>query len=266
MKLNYLKNFNKKKNELSPLYKMERKQNYKTLIWVSILTVLTMLLVVFLFDHLDAFIETPTTMSFKEYFSMTGKEVWGIFGVVYGAYLGFIIIADNFNNGSSQLLYTQNASRNKILYHKLLRLFINLVILNVVVGVFTYGFVVMLQGFNAIDLINYLIYALVMFIMSLQAAVLSFGLTLFLRKKISTAVSILVPFVLTTISLIVVVDNSIIWLAMVSPLSVVIRNDTLDVLLNGFAGINLMAMTLWSFVPLFILPFAFIKFNKSDLV
>lgn len=263
MKLNELKQKNIKTKATSPLFKMESKQNANKLFAFAILTALLVLVAVPFYNYLQSAGVQYSFADFNEYFSVQALLTWGLLNIVYASYLGTRIITSDFKKGSSTMLYSLNFSRNKILNHKLLRLVINIVVLNLSVAIVGGLAIVLFEG--GLSIANFAVMTMVFVIVGLQAGALAFSLTLLNYKKGSVALSVTAAIVLVVISSISSLATGLESLSYVSPLVALLNGGSFNVMAHGLEAVNLAALAVWTFIPLFVLPFGYMRFNKSDL-
>lgn len=192
---------------VSPLYRLERKLNFKTLLIFSIVTVVLTFLGILMFllmenifgeiQHLEnmgqEFKELMDQFlaeyKFDNYFTINVGSTWGFVGIIYAAFLGCNLINSNLKNNSFETLYTLEYSRTKILWHKLARLAINVAIFNAVVAVLDFAMASIVK-FNALNFGNYVLYSLVLTMVCLMVGALSFGCACFAKRKYGTILSI----------------------------------------------------------------------------
>lgn len=280
MKLNELKKSKIKITNNNPLFGVERKNNFMPLLVFALITAGLAILVLAVYPLIDTMLEElasafPPEMqasiievvgggSFEDYFAMQMGQNWGLVSVIYGAYLGFHLVSYNFKGSSSTMLYSLNLSRGQIVRSKLLRLVLNSIWFNVIVGVIAVaGAYIMGQQ---VDLLNSAIFVGLMSLATMQIAIALFGITLIDPKKMNSVVSILVPVVLFFFSVVALMEESLKWLAYLSPISsVLVTLDASSVLTTGLAQIDYLLVAVWTIVPLLLLGIGFAKFNKKDL-
>ncbi|MBQ2864329.1 MAG: ABC transporter permease subunit [Clostridia bacterium] len=276
MKLNELKK-EQKQSKLSPLYKLERKANYKSLIVFSVIISFLLFLTMALFNFVEPLMaelvkmfegqpemqELFATQELKigTYFVSEAGSFWALLAAIYGSFLGYKLINGNLKNGSSEVLYTQNASRTQIVKHKLIRLIINVAILNVVCGLV--GLVAMLiWGYGQFSVLNYLGYMLFVLILTMQVAVLSFSIALLVKQKYSSVLSVLVALGLFLIANLGLMGESFEVFNYLTPFAVALA----DLIESGFGVVNYISIAIWTVIPVVTLIFGIKSYKNTDLV
>ena len=276
MKLNELKK-EQKQSKLSPLYKLERKANYKSLIVFSVIISFLLFLTMALFNFVEPLMaelvkmfegqpemqELFATQELKigTYFVSEAGSFWALLAAIYGSFLGYKLINGNLKNGSSEVLYTQNASRTQIVKHKLIRLIINVAILNVVCGLV--GLVAMLiWGYGQFSVLNYLGYMLFVLILTMQVAVLSFSIALLVKQKYSSVLSVLVALGLFLIANLGIMGESFEVFNYLTPFAVALA----DLIESGFGVVNYISIAIWTVIPVVTLIFGIKSYKNTDLV
>ncbi len=276
MKLNELKK-EQKQSKLSPLYKLERKANYKSLIVFSVIISFLLFLTMALFNFVEPLMaelvkmfegqpemqELFATQELKigTYFVSEAGSFWALLAAIYGSFLGYKLINGNLKNGSSEVLYTQNASRTQIVKHKLIRLIINVAILNVVCGLV--GLVAMLiWGYGQFSVLNYLGYMLFVLILTMQVAVLSFSIALFAKQKYSSVLSVLVALGLFLIANLGLMGESFEVFNYLTPFAVALA----DLIESGFGVVNYISIAIWTVIPVVTLIFGIKSYKNTVLV
>lgn len=276
MKLNELKK-EQKQSKLSPLYKLERKANYKSLIVFSVIISFLLFLTMALFNFVEPLMaelvkmfegqpemqELFATQELKigTYFVSEAGSFWALLAAIYGSFLGYKLINGNLKNGSSEVLYTQNASRTQIVKHKLIRLIINVAILNVVCGLV--GLVAMLiWGYGQFSILNYLGYMLFVLILTMQVAVLSFSIALLVKQKYSSVLSVLVALGLFLIANLGLMGESFEVFNYLTPFAVALA----DLIESGFGVVNYISIAIWTVIPVVTLIFGIKSYKNTDLV
>lgn len=276
MKLNELKK-EQKQSKLSPLYKLERKANYKSLIVFSVIISFLLFLTMALFNFVEPLMaelvkmfegqpemqELFATQELKigTYFVSEAGSFWALLAAIYGSFLGYKLINGNLKNGSSEVLYTQNASRTQIVKHKLIRLIINVAILNVVCGLV--GLVAMLiWGYGQFSVLNYLGYMLFVLILTMQVAVLSFSIALLVKQKYSSVLSVLVALGLFLIANLGLMGESFEVFNYLTPFAVALA----DLIESGFGVVNYISIAIWTVIPVVTLILGIKSYKNTDLV
>lgn len=276
MKLNELKK-EQKQSKLSPLYKLERKANYKSLIVFSVIISFLLFLTMALFNFVEPLMaelvkmfegqpemqELFATQELKigTYFVSEAGSFWALLAAIYGSFLGYKLINGNLKNGSFEILYTQNASRTQIVKHKLIRLIINVAILNVVCGLV--GLVAMLiWGYGQFSVLNYLGYMLFVLILTMQVAVLSFSIALLVKQKYSSVLSVLVALGLFLIANLGLMGESFEVFNYLTPFAVALA----DLIESGFGVVNYISIAIWTVIPVVTLIFGIKSYKNTDLV
>lgn len=273
MKLNELKKQQVKNvTPFGTLFKLERKLNFKSLLlftgicaWLIIITIA---IYPIMKDQLSQLTDVPAELlgvqDVRAYFTMQIGQNWIMLALILGSYLGYQLVASNFRNGSSVLLYSQNLSRNQILGVKLLRMFINLLIFNIICAIV--GFIgVSILDFGAVNVGNYLIYTLLMTIMSFQMGLLMFGLTTIYLKKIAPFFSFALPILLLVFSSLSLISSSVEFLKYISPSSIMTSISN-SILVSGFSNVDFISLAVWTVAPILVLIAGFVNFNKKDLI
>lgn len=229
-----------KKCNLSPLYRLERNTNFKSLLIFSLVTAAMIVLAIGMYgmmtDVMESVIsafgeETATYLEeimgsndFNSYFIMHIGEWWGLFAVIYGSFLGYQLVAANFRNNSSTMLYSLNLTRNNILNTKFVRLTINSVLFNIflgitsLAGVFAFGY--------SVNILNLCVYTLFMLIITLLSGLIMFAVTVLLPKKLSPVLSIVLPIILVFFSSLALMDKNLDFFAYFSPISLAFTTGT----------------------------------------
>lgn len=273
MKLNELKKQQTKNTTpFGALFKLERKLNLKSLLLFTAicawLIVITFAIYPIMKEQFSQLPNIPAELlglqDVNSYFTMQIGQNWILLALIIGSYLGYQLVAGNFRNGSSVFLYTQNLSRNQILGAKFLRMLINIVIFNVICAIV--GFIgVSILEFGAVDILNYLIYTLLMILMSLQMGILMFGLTTIYLKKIAPFFSFALPILLMVFSSLSYISESVEFLKYLSPSSVMTSLSS-NILITGFNSVDFISLGVWTLIPLIVLISGIINFNKKDLI
>ena len=278
MKLSELKQEKTSKIK-SPLYVIERKANLKPLIAFSIISAVMLFIAISLFPLLDdvmlqlqqMFEGNPEmqnmlaaaigTQNITSYFVAQAGQSWALFGGVYAAYLGCKLVSGNFKDGSYEMLYTQNLSRNQILTQKLIRLVINLLIFSLVNAVL--GFVALLiWGGGDFSILKYLLYALFVTLMTLQTGVFSFAIATFAHKKYSTMASILMVVAMYFVVTFALSVESLSFLNCFTPFALVY----VDVFNASMQTVNIISLIVWTIIPAVLTFLGFKNFKNTDLV
>lgn len=277
MKLSEVKN--KTKIKMSPLFTLERKQNLKTLIAFTVISALMLFLVVAMFPFLDDAMAQMQEM-FKDnkeilniltvamgtqnittYFVAQVAQSWALVGAVYGAYLGYKLICGNFKDGSYEMLYSQNLSRIQILKQKFIRLIVNLLIfslVNAVVGLVA----LLIWGYGQFSVLNYILYALIITLMTLQVGVFSFAIASICHKKYSAITSILLVVALYFVITFALSVESLEFLKCLTPFSVAY----VDVFNSTMQAFDVVSLVVWTIVPVALTFVGVKRFKNTDLV
>lgn len=202
---------------------------------------------------------------YSNYFTMQMGQTWGLLTVIYGSYLGYYLISNNFKGKSSTLLYSLNLSRNKIVFAKIYRILINTIIFNGLIGICS-GAITYFLDIPNFNYVNLLIYTLFMIIIGLQSALFIFGIALLNPKKVSAVLSFLVPVILYFFATISLADESLKIFSYLTPVSAVFIEGSKNIINSGFVGVNYLLVAVWTIIPLVLLLKGLIKFNKSDLI
>ncbi len=271
MKLNELKNKVNKTSNFKTIYKLERKLNLKSLFVFTLISVALLVLVVGLYPVFETMLQNLDNPQFLlnndliSYYNAQVSQQWILLPLIYAAYVGYNLVVNNFRSGSSVILYTQNLSREKIIGAKLLRLILNILILNIVSA--AAGFVTLsIINFNAVNIVNFLIFTLMLTVVSLVMAFLMFGLSLIYLKKISPFISIALPIILIFVSSIGLMVETVDFLKYASPTSIIRAEGAGNVLVNGFSSVNLIALAIWGVISLVSLLAGYISFKRKDLI
>ena len=281
MKLNELKSNKAPKFNFGPLYRLERKLNYKALIAFTAIAVAFTVLVIAIYPLMNDMLQDLIAMlgqeqgealaammgasDFNSYFIMNGAQSWGLIAVVYGSYLGYTLVASNFKEHSATMLYSLNVTRNKVLNSKIARLKINVILFNLLTAIISLS-VILIYGFEGVSIVNFLIYTLFMTIVTLISGLIMFALSAMDIKGVNTITSIVFPITLVLFATFAMIDESIRFLQYFSPISLVLTDASETVLSSGFAGINYYVLLAWAGLAVVLLPFAYYKFNKKDLI
>ena len=267
-----------KTTKLSPLFRLERKLNYKALIVFSLIASVLLFINIALFPYMDnilngllkyfdgdqsikEILEVLGNMSIGTYFSGQAAQVWAFIGGLYAAGLGCKLINNNFKDGSYELLYTQNASRTKIVLNKLLRLVINLVIFNTVCALF--GLIALLiWGNGQFKFINFLGYYLFTIVATIQIGVFSFALALLGKRKFNIIYAMLIVLVFYTFASLTLSGTLLKLFQCLSPLSVTFT----DIVGSGYGVINYYSFAIWFVVPAVLLYLGIKNYKNSDLI
>ncbi len=279
MKLNELK-ATKRTRKPQPLYAMERRQNLVPLLGFALVAAFLAVVTLAVYPQMETMLpgmisSLPQEMqemflslmggeSFANFYVMQMGQTWGMVAIIYASYLGYSLVASNFKNNSSTMLYTLNLSRNKIIANKLVRLVINIVLFNVFVGLATL-ITTLVLGETGFNLWNIGVFTLFMTIASLQLAIILFGICLMNPKKSSQILSILIPVVLFFLSFIGLLDESLNFILYLSPISALF-NTTNTILATGFANINYVLVSIWDAIALVLLVVGLVQFNKKDFI
>lgn len=269
-----------KKCNLSPLYRLERNTNFKSLLIFSLVTAAMIVLAIGMYgmmtDVMESVIsafgeETATYLEeimgsndFNSYFIMHIGEWWGLFAVIYGSFLGYQLVAANFRNNSSTMLYSLNLTRNNILNTKFVRLTINSVLFNIflgitsLAGVFAFGY--------SVNILNLCVYTLFMLIITLLSGLIMFAVTVLLPKKLSPVLSIVLPIILVFFSSLALMDKNLDFFAYFSPISLAFTTGPKNILTTGFADVNYYILALWTILPVVLTIIAYKKFGEKDLI
>lgn len=269
----------KQTKSLSPLYKLERKLNFKTLIIFIIvgaaLTFLTTLMFLLVENVLEAMQaaaganeelkavleEMLAGNNFANYFVNNAGSTWGFVGIIYASYLGCKLINSNLKDNSYETLYTLEFSRNRILLNKLIRLVINVLLFNLIVAVF--GFIaVCIVGINQINVWNYLLYALVTLLVCLMAGLISFGIACLAKRKYGTILSIVLGIAFYLLAEFSSMGDKFKVFEYLSPA----YGSFAPILNSGLSNFNFISLVIWLVVTGVTLAFGFIQFNKRDII
>lgn len=263
----------------SPLFKLERKLNLKLLLIFSAISAVLLFVSVALFPVLDDVLlklqqmfadnaEFAKTISdiigsqnIASYFVSQAGQTWALIGAVYASYLGYKLVCGNFKDGSYEMLYTQNLSRNQILLHKLLRLVINLLIfsfINAVAGVVALA----IWGYGEFNLLKYLLYTLFVTITIIQIGVFSFAIATFAHKKYSVMASILVVITMYFVSMFAMSTTSLGFFNCLTPFAL----SFVDVFNETIKAVNVVSVIVWTVAPAVLAFLGFKNFKNSDLV
>ncbi len=269
----------KQTKSLSPLYKLERKLNLKSLIIFTIVgavvTLLTTLMFLLVDDVLkvmqemfennpemqEALGDALTNANLASYFVANAGSSWGLIGTLYAGYLGCKLVNSNLKDNSYETLYTLEFSRNKILLHKLVRLIINVVIFNLVVALF--GFIgVCVIGLNQINVWNYLLYTLICIVVCLQVGIICFGLACLFKRKFKTILSIILCFALYLFADFSTMGANFKFLEYLTPVS----SCYSPIITSGLTQLNYISFAVWLVVSGLVLTFGMLRFNKRDII
>ena len=258
-----------------PLFKIERKNNLISFIVFSLIVGALCFLTIALFPVLKDLLADLAKESagtgledmFKmdniaDYFTSNMFQMWGLFGMIYAGVLAVRLTSNNFKDGSYELIYSLNISRTKIVITKLITLLIYLTTFSLTVAVFNYVGLIIFAGISGFSTLNFLLYALLTWVITLQVGIIAFALGLISKRKFGTVASIVLSllfYIIITVSQASMVE----WLNYLSPLSVIVT----DVFTLGFAALKNQWITLlvWCVIPVTLLVLGVTKFKNDDL-
>jgi len=271
MKLKELNSKKIKKNTpCKTLFKLERRLNYKSLIIFTAISVFFIALTLALYPIMkERLSEAPSGMlglqSIGSFFVMQVGQNWIMLGLILGSFLGYQLLAGNFRTNSNTLLYSQNLSRKQILSVKLSRLVINILIFNVICAVA--GFIgISIIEFGEVNILNYLLYTFLITLMCLQIGIFMFGLTAIFLKRIAPFFSFALPILLLIFSSLALITEEVEFIKYISPSSIIEFSGTTNILTAGLGSINILSLVIWTVIPVVILVYGVMNFNKKDLV
>lgn len=261
------------------LFRLERKLNFSNLIGFAVIGALFVVLTILSYSLLnDMFADMLSTVQpemkeFLESFLGTGDfssffvsqvgSTWALISLIFSAYLGYNLVASNFNQGSSSVLYTLNYSRNKVLSHKYARMVINTTLLNAFLFASSLTTIAVMN--YSISYLNFGLFALGIWLASVLVGTVVFGLSALNHKKLSAALVILLPTVMFMASIMFVLSDSLAWLSYLSPASIFINAQN-SVLYSGLSAVNYWVLVLWAGLAVATLLLGLQKFNKKDLI
>lgn len=278
MKLSEL-NQTKEKTIKSPLYLIERKENFKPLIAFSVVSAILLFIAISLFPLLDDVMlqlqqmfegnaemqnmlaAAIGTQDIASYFVAQAGQSWALFGAIYAAYLGCKLVCGNFKDGSHEMLYTQNVSRCQILKQKMYRLLINLLIFTLVNAVA--GFVALLiWGYGEFNVLKYILYTLFLALMTIQVGVFSFAIATFATRKYSMMAAILMVIAMYFIVTFALSVESLSFLNCFTPFAIAY----VDVFSTSMETVNIISLIIWTIVPTLLAFLGFKNFKNTDLL
>lgn len=265
--------------KLSPLYKLERKLNLKTLIIFTIIGAVLTFATTLMFLLVDDMINSMQSIigdneefknlidqllqynNFASYFITNVGSTWGLIGIIYAGFLGCKLINSNLKDNSYETLYTLEYSRTKILLTKLTRLVINVVIFNLLTAFV--GFIgICIIGINQVNIGNFVLYILVSTLVCLMIGMLSFALSCLFKRKYGTILSIVFALAFYFISQFSVMGNNFKAFEYLSPA----YGTFAPILEFGLTNFNFVSLVMWLIISVGILAFGIFRFNKDDII
>ncbi len=258
-----------------PLFKLERRNSIVSFILFSLIVGAICFVTIALYPVLKDAIEKLITEgdlgelenlikmdSITEYFTSNMFQMWGLLGIIYASVLAVKLTSANFKDGSYEMLYTLNISRGQIVRTKLVRLLLNLTYFTLIVALFNYAGLAIFVGFSAFSTPNFLLYTLVMWLITLIVGALAFALGLASKRKFGVASAVvlgIVFYLIVTISEAAMVD----WIGYLSPLTLSVSN----VLQAGAMALsnNWYILVIWGAVAGISLWLSTLKFKNDDL-
>ena len=243
--------------KLSPLYKLERKLNLKTLIIFTIIGAVLTFATTLMFLLVDDIINSMQSIigdneefknlidqllqynNFASYFITNVGSTWGLIGIIYAGFLGCKLINSNLKDNSYETLYTLEYSRTKILLTKLTRLVINVV-----------------------NIGNFVLYILVSTLVCLMIGMLSFALSCLFKRKYGTILSIVFALAFYFISQFSVMGNNFKAFEYLSPA----YGTFAPILEFGLTNFNFVSLVMWLIISAGILAFGIIRFIRDDII
>lgn len=255
------------------LFKLEQKNTLKLMLVFSILVGIFSFVIIALYPTLSDILnqlakENAGTELEKllqitnvgDYFTSNMLEIWGLFGAIFAICIAVKLTTQNFKDNSFEIVYGQNLSRKAVIKTKFLNLLLNICWFTLIVAVFSYIGLVSFIGVSKFSTLNFLVYVLIVWLITMQMGLIGFGLGMFFKRKFSTVVGVLlvlVFFIITTVS-----QLNVEWVGYLSPFTV-LTASILDFGFNALAD-YVIGLVVWSILSSLITLFGFLKFKNED--
>ncbi len=196
----------------------------------------------------------------NSYFESQVGTAWIALISLYSAILAVKLVTKELKNTSYQIVYTTGISRGEIIRTKLLVLFINITLANILCAVASVT-ALAIWG-TAVNYGNFAIYAVTVWLVTLILGLLVFGMALIFRRKMGFISAIVVVLLLDTIASLGI-SNAVQWVGYFSPFSVVYGS----IMTAGFSGLLLhgIPLVIWGVLSAAVLTLGYTRFNKADL-
>lgn len=266
------------------LFKLELKRSFKShLIW-SFSLGLSLFLIVIIYplvkDMMASMIElmesldenSPLLVFMEDFggFPTTGLEYYAtecalilqLVGGIYAAILGFSIINKDEKEHVHEVMYTLPIKRTHVILTRILYVLFNLFTFTIVQFLLSYvGFVVISES---IDIGEFAIFGVLNWALFFLIAMLSFGLSSFLKPNVSALISVAIPFPLYILTMVgSATDNK--WLSYLKYISPFTFAEPVA-FLKTHAAFNTTNLLLFSGLTLAITVLGIIKFNKRQMI
>jgi len=193
------------------------------------------------------------------YYVMESTETLLIAGSIFAGLLGSALINRDFNSGSSEFLYALPASRKKIWRSKLVVLFTQIFLFNLVIaltslaGMYIWG--------SGIDLGAYFTYFGLVFMLQLEFGIICFSLASAFKTKANAGIAMLIIFISFILNVVRNIITEASFLKYITPFAYV--NGL--VMSSGLSAVNFVLLAIGVGVSIVALIFGRIKYNYIDV-
>jgi ABC-2 type transport system permease protein len=261
------------------ILKQQLKENFKSfLVWIIIVAALMVVVLAFYPIVKDMYATMLSSLppemvdifnaiggnfeNIAEYYVLEGGQIYVLVGAIYAAMLGIGLIKNEIKDGSAEFLYSQPVKRSTIFRSKLLALFINILLFNIIITAVSFVTMFIVEGAITFSIVNFLLYTLFSLIIHSQIGLIIFALAAILKKNMPMGLVLGFSIITYFLSIIAQIAAETEFLQYLTPFTYIVQG----VMVNGLSVIDLPTLISWTALSVVLIFVAKCNFNKSDII
>lgn len=191
------------------------------------------------------------------YYAIECGNVLGLGGAFFAALIAVAMLSKEEKDRTAEFLLTHPVSRTRIITEKLIAVFIQIIVMNLIVYAVSVGSMIAIGEevpWKEVNLIH-----LAYFIMQIEIAAICFGISAFMRRG-SVGVGLGIAAIMYFLNIIANITEKAEFLKYVTPFGYC---DGADIVANGKLEVTRILIGLW--ISVVFIALAYLKYSKKDI-